>query len=103
MLYNMESIREIYNFDSYLKAMYEWEFQMPANDQDILNYVYHDKVLYIPWEKYDLFAHLAYYNGISRDGAEKASIIHFSGLKPWDASTIHFDTEAIWWNYAKKN
>lgn len=102
MLYNMKSIRKIYTLDTYLNAMQEWNFQMPANDQDILNYVYHDKVLYIPWDKYDLFTLSAYHNGMTESQASEVSILHFAGYKPWDTSSIHYDIEAIWWNYARK-
>ena len=30
------------------------------------------------------------------------SIIHYSGYKPWEAGSFHFDIEKIWWDYAKK-
>lgn len=102
MLYDMESIRKIYNFGTYLDAMKKWNFEMPANDQDILNYVYHDSVLYIPWEKYNLSTYLAHIDGMTKNDAENVPILHFATFKPWSTSYIHYDIEGIWWDYAKK-
>lgn len=102
MLYHLDAIRKLYNFQTYLDAMKAWNFNMPANDQDILNYVYHDKVLYIDWNKYDLFTHLAYNNGMTEAEADKVTILHFAGFKPWDTFAIHYEIEDIWWKYAAK-
>ncbi len=101
LLLNIEQMRENYSFDTYLNAMEEWNYQMVAFDQDILNYVHYDKVKYINWEEYDVFARLAYNLGWTyKDVKEKNKIIHFAGAKPWNFENIHYEIERFWWEYA---
>ena len=104
MLMNVEQIRTKYNYDYYMKvAKDEWQFQMEAPDQDILNYVHWQKVKYVPFEDYNLFARLAYYCNISYEAVrDNISIIHFTWYKPWDGSVAHYPIEKLWWDYAKK-
>ena len=103
MLLNIAEMRKKYSFDTYLRAMQEWEYQMFAADQDILNYVHWQKVGYIDCYEYDLFARIAHNEGITYEQVkEDARIIHYAGYKPWDADNCHFDIEQIWWDYAKQ-
>ena len=101
LLLNIEKMRGVNTFTSYLKAMEEGNYEMAAPDQDILNYVHADKVKFISWEEYDLFARLAYKAGWTYQSAkEKNKIIHFAGDKPWNFANTHFELEKIWWDYA---
>lgn len=103
LLMNIEAMRGQYSFETYLSAMRDWDFKMSAPDQDILNYVHHSKVKYADYQKYDLFAKLAYNSGWSYgDVLEKNVIVHFAGSKPWISTNIHYSIEKIWWDYAKK-
>lgn len=80
----------------------DWNYEMNAMDQDILNYVHWEKVGYIDYERYDLFARMAHNAGHTYvDVKENVAIIHYAGYKPWDADNCHFDIEQIWWDYAK--
>ena len=47
MLWNLALIRESYDFDIYLKAAEDLNYDLPCVDQDILNYLYYDKVKYL--------------------------------------------------------
>lgn len=101
MLMNIEQMRERYNFDFYMQAVREWNYEMSAPDQDILNYVHWEKTGYIDPYEYNLFARIAHNEHISYETAkEKAAIIHFAGDKPWNTTNIHYDIEKIWWDYA---
>lgn len=101
LLMNIAQMRGINTFESYLKAMEEWNYQMVALDQDILNYVHHGKVKFISWEQYDLFARPARNAGWTyEDVKEKNKIIHFAGDKPWGFNNVHFEIEKFWWEYA---
>ncbi len=101
LLMNIAQMREHYSFSFYLKAMEEWDYEMAAPDQDILNYVHHDKVKIIQWEKYDLFAKLAYNDGWSYEKVKKDNIIvHFAGTKPWSFDNTRYEIEKLWWDYA---
>ncbi len=101
LLLNIEKMRGVNTFASYLKAMEEWNYEMPAFDQDVLNYVHFGKIKFISWEKYDLFARQAYKAGWTYlDAQRKNKIIHFAGDKPWNFANTHYELEKIWWDYA---
>ncbi len=104
VLMNMDQIRGEYSFDVYDAAMKEWEYQMFAPDQDILNYVHAGKVLYVDPLKWDAFAiHIFNFDVMDfEEFDEYASIIHYSGPKPWQHKMAHYPFEKIWWRYAKK-
>lgn len=104
LLLNIASLRRKYNFQYYMDvAQNDWNFQMEAFDQDLLNYVHWKHIKYIPFEWYNLFARSAYYQNVHYDIVkEKVAIIHFTGYKPWDGTESHFDTEELWWDYAKE-
>ena len=70
--------------------------------QDILNYVHHKSVKYVPFEMYNLFARIAYYCDIKYETLrDKISIIHYAWYKPWDGKVTHYNLEKLWWDYAK--
>lgn len=102
MLLNVQEIRQKYHFEQYLAAIEEWNYEMSAPDQDILNYVHWQKIGYIDPYEYDLFARIAHNEKLSYDTVkQKAYIIHFAGDKPWETTNVHYDIEKIWWDYAK--
>ena len=103
LLINLERLREHYSFETYLSAMKDWDYQMTAPDQDILNYVHWRHLKYVDWRKYDCFTVRAYEQGMTVDDLRKnATIIHFAGEKPWNNVSVHYPTEEVWWDYAEK-
>lgn len=101
MLMNLSLIREKYSYKAYIEAMNEWNYKMGAPDQDILNWVHREKVTYLPTE-YNFFARFAYVDGYNYQYVkENAFVIHFTAEKPWETASWHFDTEKLWWDYAK--
>lgn len=105
LLINVTKCRnEHISFSTYLNAMDFWEYQMPEQDQDILNFVHGGKVKFVDWEKYDFFACLNIYNKFSYEEVKNNTyIIHFAGEKPWNSGDHkHYDLELIWWKYAEK-
>ena len=101
MLLNVAAMRQHYHFDVYLDAIQEWNYEMAAPDQDILNYVHWKHIGYIDPYEYDLFARIAHNEHIRFETVkEKTAIIHFAGDKPWNTTNVHYDIEKIWWEYA---
>lgn len=101
MLLNVALMRGKYNFDVYLSAIKEWNYEMHAPDQDILNYVHWERIGYIDPYAYDLFALIAHEAHMSYEAVtENAYIVHFSGEKPWNTTCFHYDIEKLWWDYA---
>lgn len=67
-------------------------------DQDILNYIYQDKVIYCPWEKYNFQVHAA-----GRVSCEDIRIMHFTAnTKPLKGRTVSSFT-GIWREAAKRS
>lgn len=103
LLINVAKMRHMYSFDTYLNAIKEWNYEMEAPDQDILNYLHWRHVRYEDCSKFDMFARIAHNDEMTYDFVSKnVSIIHYAGYKPWEAGSFHFDIEKIWWDYAKK-
>lgn len=103
VLFNVSEVRKNYNFNTYMKAVKEWNYAMEAPDQDILNYVHGYKTGYVDYNEYNLFARIAHNKGLSYDYVKNnAKIIHFAGDKPWENTNCHYDIEQLWWDYAKK-
>lgn len=105
ILMNIALLRGNNNFNSYEKAAKEWNNELCAPDQDLLNYVHGGNVGYVDWEKYNLCARIASHAmGMNYEYVKSnAIIIHYTGSKPWySKSVLHFDIEKIWWDYAKR-
>ncbi len=102
MLWNIEKLRGKYSFKDYMELAHSLNYQMLAPDQDILNYMHWNQVKFLDEYQFDLFAKMAYNNGIHYEDVKKeTTIIHFAGMKPWEGEYIHYNIEKLWWDYAK--
>ena len=71
-------------------------------DQDILNIAFKAKVKWTDEKKYNFYTMQSYKLGRGYAWAkENAYILHFAGRKPWTVEALRYDTEMIWWEYAK--
>ena len=103
LLIRFDRMVKEYSFDTYVEAMKAWDYQMTAPDQDLLNYLHWDQVIYEDDEKYNFFSRIAHEKGIRyEDGKQKLGIIHFTDEKPWESKNYHYPIEKIWWDYAKE-
>jgi len=100
LLMNIKKMRENVSLDFFVQM--GLKLNIGAQDQDLLNYVFYKDVRYLEETKYNLFAKIAYNQGLGYDWVkENTSIIHFAGRKPWQHEALHFNTEKFWWQYAK--
>lgn len=103
MLLNIASMREKYHLEDYLKIAESLDYKLVAPDQDILNYMFWQKVKILDETKYNLFAKWAYQHDIHyKEVKEQVTIVHYIGYKPWSGEFVHYDIEQLWWDYAKK-
>lgn len=103
LLMNIKDMRNKYNFQTYLQAFEEWNYQMGAPDQDILNYIHWNRVKYLDSKKYNYFSRIAYEQGMDYEkGKRQLLIIHYTDEKPWETKNYHHPVEQIWWDYAKE-
>lgn len=102
LLLNISLLRENHNFQTYLQAIEEWNYEMGAPDQDILNYVHWNKVGYIDPTIVNYFSRVAHEQGVSYEQAKNSiMILHYTDEKPWETRNYHYPIEQIWWDYAK--
>ncbi len=102
ILFNLNGMRGTYSLDKYIKLAKDLNFNIYAPDQDLLNMMHQQKVIFVdPW-KYNFFAGIGIDAGYDYDRVMKeVSIIHFAGKKPWKGGDhIHFSIEKIWWDHA---
>lgn len=102
MLWNIEKMRGKVGFHNYMQLAEKLDFQIAAQDQDLLNYMHWNHIKLVNEEQYNLFARLAYNEGKGYDWVkENVVIVHFAGHKPWQAEALRYSTEQLWWDYAK--
>ncbi len=103
ILFNISAMRKEYTFRYYMDRFSEISDWVVLPDQDLLNYVHYQDVVFVDETKYGLFAQTAHKCGVSYDEVmENTAIIHFTGgAKPWTVNLIRYDIEKIWWDYAK--
>lgn len=102
MVMNLAKLRQTVNFNTFLEIVAEKRNMLFAQDQDLLNYLFFQDVIYADENKYDVFAKIAYNNGCGYDWVKSnVSVIHYAGKKPWTQDACRYDTEKIWWEYAK--
>lgn len=103
LLLNISKLRKIVNFSVYLEAIQNLEEYLECFDQDLLNYLFFDDVKYVVSEEINFPARIFFERGRTLEWVrENAAIVHYTGYKPWDANTFRYDTELLWWEYAKK-
>lgn len=102
MLWNIAALRGHYNFAFYMQLAADLHYQILAPDQDLLNLTHWNQVKFVDEYKYDLFARLAYNHDIGYETVkQEVSVVHYAGFKPWSGEYVHYDTEKLWWDYAR--
>lgn len=102
LLMNIKLLRETFDLQILLDFIMEKGKNLKYHDQDTLNALFYDKVLYADWHIYNqTILHI-------RDEAEaarrleSAAVIHYAGSdKPWkhDYKSFYFD---LFWQFAKR-
>ena len=102
MLMNLKLLRQEFSFEKFMNEFIKRKELIVAQEQDLLNDLFYGRVVFADENKYDLFAKIAYNDGRGYEWAKKnSSIIHYAGWKPWSGDGQRYDTERIWWEYAK--
>ena len=99
MLWNMDIIRKDYNFNIFMDAAKELDYNLEFADQEILNYLLYDKVKYCNGNKYNFMV-----RGTLREKDLKRFnpvVLHYSGCNPWQNGQKN-ELYRIWWRYAKR-
>ncbi len=103
LLINTKKLREDYTQEDFWNTAEELKEYLCAPDQDLINYMFYNKIKYIAADKYNMFARLYFNSGIRYENIEEIGtrIIHYSGPKPWSGESLRTDIEKFWWKYAK--
>lgn len=100
MLWNLEQIRQNYDFSIYRERLLKYLNVLQCMDQDILNVVHCGKTITADWRKYNLLVPTAIQNHFSVEDVRNVScIIHFLGPKPWNPEVEFQDLYQIWKDY----
>lgn len=103
LLMNLKKLRGLVSLNVYLEAIREIRHFLFCFDQDLLNFLFYDDILLDDSERINLPAHFFYEEGKGYEWiAENGLLIHFTGKKPWSSDSVRFETERLWWEYAKK-
>lgn len=96
MLLNLEKIRQVCDFQKYCGIVRKKQGLFPYLDQDLLNYVFGEDVVYVPAEQYNCII-----GPETECIPEDAAIYHFgTAEKPWlkKGEKKYYE---IWWKYAR--
>ncbi|MBE5847438.1 MAG: glycosyltransferase family 8 protein [Lachnospiraceae bacterium] len=104
MIWNLRRLRGNVCFEDFIRGGEKLNFDLPSVDQEILNYLYFDKTLYLNPYRYNYLV----YRELSMEKKEKESInydnviiYHFCWYNPWQVGPKS-ETHKIWWKYAKQ-
>ncbi|MCR4989640.1 MAG: glycosyltransferase family 8 protein [Lachnospiraceae bacterium] len=101
MLMNLDALRREFTLEKFLDEFAKRKDKIFAQEQDLLNDLFYGRTVYVDETRYDLFAKIAYNEGMGYEWVKKnTSIIHYAGRKPWSGEGLRYDTELIWWEYA---
>lgn len=104
LLMNLDGLRKSYTLEGLVEKALELQDQLSAFDQDLINYMFHGKILMQDPGRYNHFARIGYLRGIGYEELlqNQVAIVHYSGPKPWSAINLRTNVEKLWWDYAKK-
>ena len=101
MVWNLKEMRGKVSFDDFVNAAEELDFNLPLVDQDVLNYKYYKKTLFIDPKKYNFMV-----STYCRDGwtgeYNNALVLHYTGVNPWNVGP-KAPLYETWWDYARKS
>lgn len=97
MLWDLDAVRRKYTFSDFVKAA-EWiGYDMPYADQDILNYLIYEDVMFLNPYLYNFMTDAS----DEGDFGEKPVIVHFANASPW-TTAFRKNSYRKWWEYAKQ-
>lgn len=95
MLLNLRKIRENVCFDDYINVIQIMQGELPYMDQDILNYLFGEKVQYLQME-------YNYVIGLQTAERRRGIIYHYgTPEKPWNTEK-GLACKDLWWKYANR-
>ena len=99
MLWNIKRLRKEYSLESFLSAAKKLGYSLQFADQEILNFLLYNKVLYLDSDVYNWIVRGDMNEEDIPSG--KGVILHYAGCNPWQAGQKN-QIYKIWWSYAKR-
>lgn len=99
MLWNLQELRKKDFYSECFEGARALKFDLPCVDQEVLNYLYYDKVKYVESQKYNYLVNKDVVYGTDYRKSSPI-ILHYAGHNPW---AIGAKSEAYleWWKVAK--
>lgn len=101
IVWNLKEMRGKVSFDDFVNAAEELDFDLPLVDQDVLNYKYYKKTLFIDPKKYNFMVSTYCRDGWNGED-NNALVLHYTGVNPWNVGP-KAPLYEIWWDYARKS
>ena len=103
ILMNLEKIRGEFNHEYTMNLILKMNDILNYPDQDILNILYRNDVLWLDYKEYNYQIHYDWKFVNEKEHIENnVKIIHYAGpAKPWQYKSRHFSYEYYWKNYLK--
>ncbi len=103
LLMNLKKLREKVSLEYFVQQALRLKDYLTYHDQDLLNYLFHDDVVYADEKRFNLIIRPACNSGYTYDEVKSmAVILHYAGPKPWRHEEVRYGLERFWWEYAKK-
>lgn len=95
LLLNLTYLRKNISLENIISLSKEIENKLIYPDQDILNYIYHNKIKYAEWQKYNF--QLVEIGKVDKVVLDEVVIMHYSGpYKPWNYAHINSFSKYYW-------
>lgn len=102
LLMNLKKLREKVTLEYFVQQALRLKDHLAYHDQDLLNYLFYDDVVYADEKRYNLIIRPACNSGFTYDEVKNmAVILHYAGPKPWRHEEVRYGLERFWWEYAK--
>lgn len=101
LLLNLYALRMNTCIEMIVRTAHELADRLTYPDQDLLNYLYKDKIKYCNWEEYNYQVHEKKY--IEKEMLDKIVILHYAGdIKPWNFYHISQASSMYWKEIIKR-
>lgn len=104
LLMNLAGLREVYQPEKITETASKLESVLFAFDQDLINYLFYDRIGFFVGETYNFFARLYHNSGYTYDDVVQSGVVilHYTGAKPWSGENLLTDLDRFWWEEAKR-
>ncbi len=100
MLWNLDGLRKEISIDTFFKAAKELGQKLVCADQEVLNYLFYDRIKWMDSYKYNYLVQMDNTRGYDYRQFDPV-ILHFAGVNPWKPGR-RSEAYTEWWEYVER-